>query len=409
MKDVVWERSLSSLATAAADPWHTMLVAGFGEANTIPGYYAVDVTQPDPSKLTTISGSVPSAAPPNAPVFRWQLTTVPPTNYPIFGQHSGTPAIATLFMDPDGTGPRDIGVAILPGGQTGAATTSAGNGSSCKRWANLPANVGKYTDSAPLGGYTARTDVRCWGPTPAATDPVAGRSLVIARIDTGEILRVFTRKQEVTNLYPTGHDPQCRADHLGYNATFDSPIVGAPTIYPSQPGTDTTRIFVGDADGTLWRIDVSDPTPANWTGGLYLDAYNGTVDTNSTTSWSDGQPFGVPPTLSLDPAGNLVIDAATTTTDQFDTSGIYMIYSTTEMVQGTTSPALRANVNWFIASPLTPTGTSPMGLSPGERVSGPMTVFNGTFYFATVRRERERIVVERVQPRRGEDMGCRLR
>ena len=115
----------------AVDPtlWHTMLVAGYGPNNA--GYYAVDVTNPDASTLA--SGTYPPDSPlGSGPHFRWQLTTMPSTNtnYHIFGSHSGTPAITTLFMDPgDGGGTREIGVAILPGGYDGAPTTSAGSGS----------------------------------------------------------------------------------------------------------------------------------------------------------------------------------------------------------------------------------------------------------------------------------------
>jgi type IV pilus assembly protein PilY1 len=383
VKDVVWDRNTASASGISGNPWHTMLVEGFGEEATLPGYFAVDVTQPSPSNLSTISGNPPSDPPPTVPTFRWQLSTVPSGNFPLFGQHSGTPVITTLFMDPgDGNGARDIGVAILPGGQTGTATTSATSGSSCERWADLPQNAGKYTDSAPIGAYTARTAVRCWGSPAVPTTAIPGRDLVIARIDTGEILRVFTRLQEVKNVY--AGDTLLTASRIT-DVPFDSPIVGTPIVYPADVGADTTKIFVGDADGTLWRIDVSDPTPANWTGGLYLDLYNQTADTN-TTAWADGQPFGVNPTLSVNASGQLVMDAATTTTDQFDTTGVYFIYSITEAVQGTLTPALRAQVNWYLGSPLNPsssTTASASGLYPGERVSGPMTVFNGELFFAT--------------------------
>jgi type IV pilus assembly protein PilY1 len=76
----------------------------------------------------------------------------------------------------------------------------------------------------------------------------------------------------------------------------------------------------------------------------------------------------------------VVLEAATGTTQTFDTTGSFFVYSITEKVQG--SPAkLRANVNWWLGPrSMSTTGT---GFDPGERVSGPMTVFNGTLYFAT--------------------------
>ena len=154
-----------------------------------------------------MGGGVPSDPGQSGPVLRWQLTKmapsgVTPTNYPLFAAPTATPAITTLYMDPgDGAGARDIGVAILPGGQNGGPTTSLGSGTSCARVAK------PNGDSAPSVGYTCRAAVRCWGSTtpPKATDPVIGRSVTIVRLDTGEILRVFMRKADVTANYPERH------------------------------------------------------------------------------------------------------------------------------------------------------------------------------------------------------------
>jgi type IV pilus assembly protein PilY1 len=374
-KDVTWDRSLSSIGDGTT--WHTMLVAGFGGTNR--GYYAVDVTNPDPSLLA--SGQVPNNPPPPGPQFRWQLTTMPATNYQIFGQQPGTPAITSLFMDPgDGNGAREIGVAILPGGTDGAPSSS----SACARAA-------KTTDSQPLDGYAYRTSVRCWGSTLAPKDVVNGRSLSVVRIDTGEILQVFTRLADVQQA--TG-DTLLHANRIR-DTPLDSPMTGTPLVYPNLVGSDATRVFVSDADGTIWRFDLSNPDPTQWTGELFLDLYNQTVD-NNATAWKDGQPLEVSPTLALDQTGQLVINAGTGVTDTFDATGIDFVYSITEKAQGTT-PKLRAFVNWYLGSPLiAPTGTPPAPPSPqltvpsggaallqGERVSGPMTVFDGTLYFST--------------------------
>jgi type IV pilus assembly protein PilY1 len=269
-------------------------------------------------------------------------------------------------MDPgDGNGAREIGVAILPGGEDIVPSTQA----SCQRWP-------KVSDSAPLNSYAARTNVRCWSnPTPPATqvysDLVVGRSVSVVRLDTGEILRVFARKSDYT-LYPK--------DTVGLVSRFtdtslDSPMTGTPIIYPAAVGADTTKFFIADADGTVWRFDVSSPNPSNWFGELYLDLYNQTVDLHST-AWNEGQPVQVPMVLSLDPSGNVVLNAASGTTDQYDTSGIEYVYSITEKIAQGTTPKLRAYVNWWMQP-------AAIDNAPGERVSGPMTVFNGTLYFST--------------------------
>jgi type IV pilus assembly protein PilY1 len=357
-KDVVWDRNAT---TTDATVWHTMLVSGYG--GYYPGYYAVDITNPDASGLG--NGSVPADPKPPGPVFMWQLTKLPSSTYQVFGKYSATPTITTLFVDPgDGKGAREIGVALLPGGKDSGPTSPT---TSCAR-------ATKRTDSAPPGDWIARSAVRCWGANQKSADPVNGRALAVVRLDTGEILRVFARAVDVAIT-----DPLSMRQRI-IDTPLDSPMTGTPIPFPVDVGTDATKVFVGDEDGTLWRFDLSNSDPSKWFGELYLDLYNTKVDTN-TTAWNEGQPLQVNPVLSLDTAGNLVLNVATGTTDQYDTNGIDVVYSVTERVQG--SPAkLRAAVNWWMGPNVL--GITGAGvLHAGERVSGPMTVFNGTFYFAT--------------------------
>jgi type IV pilus assembly protein PilY1 len=300
---------------------------------------------------------------------------MPNGNYPIFGAVAGTPAVATLFMDPgDGGGRREIGVAILPGGSDGLPTTTG----SCLRQS-------QSSGASPVDSFPARTNVRCWNASLKQGDPVNGRAVAIVRVDTGEILRVFTRLNDV----PTGDTLRTHGRII--DTPLDSPMTGMPLVYPNDVGSNATKFFVTDADGTMWRFDVSSPDPVNWKGELFVDLYNTTVDSNAT-AWSDGQPASVPATITVDPSGQVVINVATGTTDTFDSTQIDTIYSITEEAQG--SPlALRAHVNWYLVSPLSPPSSPPPApispqpsnpsLLPGERVSGPMTVFDSKLYFAT--------------------------
>jgi type IV pilus assembly protein PilY1 len=356
-KDVVWDRNATSTDPAV---WHTMLVAGYGPS--YPGYYAVDVSNPDATNLG--NGVVPADPAPPGPTFLWQLTKLPSSSFQVFGKYSATPAITTLFVDPgDGKGAREIGVAILPGGRDSNPASVA-----CPR-------ATKATDSAPPTGWAYRSSVRCWGANQKWTDPVNGRALAVVRVDTGEILRVFARAADVPSSDPLGTKQRI------IDTPLDSPMTGTPVPYPVDVGTDATKVFAGDEDGTVWRFDLSNPDPSKWTGELFLDLYNADVDNNNMTSWQEGQPLQVNPVLSLDPAGNLVLNVATGNIDQFDTNGIDLIYSITEQSQG---GKLRAFVNWWLGpSRVTGIPTHSTALAPGERVSGPMTVFNGVFYFAT--------------------------
>lgn len=341
-RDVIFDRTQGQLGGAACNaqscPWHTALVAGFGP--NAKGYYALDVTDPNPNADMT-----------KGPRFLWQLTSMPKyNNQPdreLFGNTSATPAITTVFIQDNGT-THEVGVAILPGGSPGPAQPG-----SCPRAAAAG------NDAAPLVGFSRRDSVRCWASSPSA--PVPGRSVTVVRLDTGEILRVFGRKQDL---------PQALIDANRVGAVetpLDSPMTGVPVVYPNQIGSVAEKFFVGDADGTIWRFDLTSKNPAEWTGELYLDAYN-TTTYSSNTSYMDGQPIQLAPTLSIDTLSRPVLHFATGDQETFTTSGTNFVYSITETPQ---QGKLRANVNWYLK------------FINGERVSGPMTVFDSTLYFAT--------------------------
>jgi type IV pilus assembly protein PilY1 len=347
VKDVVWDRNSSNLTQTTQGLWHTTLVAGFGSKQR--GYYAVDVTNTTPTSV---------ASPPIGPDLRWQLTTIP-GSFQIFGKYSAKPAITTLSMDPDGNGVREIGVAILPGGWDGPPASPT----ACVRATNQA--------STEPSGYAKRPSVRCWGATANTNTGVNGRALTIVRLDTGEVLRVFA---QLADFPKTGTTIDLKRV---VDSPLDSPLTGTPMVYPTDVGAVATKVFISDADGTIWRFDLSNTDPTKWgPPSVFLDLYNQYVDPNTSTSWSLGQPLQVDPVLSLDPAAHLVLNMATGTTDTFDANGQYFVYSVTE--QPNTSGSVNAQVNWILGST-----SKPSSLRAGERVAGPMAVFNGKLYFAT--------------------------
>jgi type IV pilus assembly protein PilY1 len=365
VKDVVWTRTSINASQCASGsttcPWHSMLVAGYGSSQQ--GYYAVDVTND------------------STPTFRWQLTKMPSSNYQIFGKHAATPTITTLTVNLGSPPvPTEVGVAILPGGADGGPTSTT---TACERISAVTGTGGTYSEDS---GYLARSYVNCWGSPAVYGSPVEGRSLSIVRIDTGEILRVFARAADFNS------SDFLLTNNVVKDTQLDSPMTGTAVVYPVDVGASATKIFAGDSDGTVWRFDVSNPDPTKWFGDMFLDLYNPTADaTRGATppgNFADGQPFDVPMVTSLDTSGNLVLNIASgTTTQNFDTTGLQYLYSVSEKPGG--SPfKLRASVNWYWM-PQTPAPSSsfvptpPSLLLPGERVSGPMTVFDGTLYFAT--------------------------
>jgi type IV pilus assembly protein PilY1 len=343
VKDSIYDRTSGGIA---GSNWHSSLVASYGTQGR--GFYALDVTDPDP---TNSAGS--------GPQFLWQLTNMPAETSPVgparqlFGTRSGTPAITTVFIDITSgatTTKHEVGVAILPGGMEGAADSSCG-GANPNRRVRAPADIDIATNLAmPKPGFTPRSEVRCW--------PSSGRSLTIVRLDNGEILRTFVLDK--TKDAPSVLD----AKGLVTNAPIYAPIVGTPLVYPGTVGAVAERVYVGDADGTVLRFDLSSSDPSKWTGAIFFD-------TAYTEAWNGGQPIAVPPVLALDRAGRVVVEVATGDQEQLTSTGTNFVWSLSETLSDETPPRLRATPNWFLK------------FDNGKRVTGPMAIFDGTFYFAT--------------------------
>lgn len=327
IKDVIFERSEAQAiqgAGAGASIWHTVLVASGGAGGGF--YYALDITNPV------------------SPKFLWQVATnaaTPPV--PLFGASTPTPAIATVALSDNGT-IKEVAVAILPGG---SAPLKAG---ACAR------KNTSYPNLKAKGSFAPRSSVRCWGDAGLATGDVGpARSLSIVRLDTGELLMNF---RGTTADGPSGLGTRTKL------VDFDSPITGIPVPYPAQVGSVADRIFVGDSDGTLWRVNLTSTTPTNWSVELAWDAYSMSGD-----SYTTGEPIQTPPILSTDAAGNTIILFSTGDQELFMSTGVKTrVWSLTEKAIGS---AFTRNENWLIP------------FEGGQRVTGPISLFDGTAYFST--------------------------
>ncbi len=416
LKDTVYQRS----AVGSSSDWHTTLVAGFGPGQ--PGYYALDVTDPDvvrhsasdPTPATThkdssyldTANTTPVWPPymgtdtpqvglvPLGPHFLWQLTfqntatDLPPVSSHaapndgssnLFAVNSATPAITTLyFADPDDSAhtKREVGVAILPGGGAAVGATSSG----CARTgAAGAAGVPKVAYATPAGSsFQLASEARQWGTS--CTAPVAGRSLSIVRLDTGEVLRSFIQMNDfTTSLTLMATKPWSKNSLTGYQiagrateADFDSPISGTPVAYPSDIGSIAQRIFVSDQDGVVWRLDVSDTNPDNWFVEPFFDGFNATVNSgtdNDAWALQRSPVAGGALNVTTGRDGDLVLNFGTGNIDAIGITQLpNFVYSVSERPS---SGKLIASVNWY------------MPLNAGEMITGPATVFDGTYYYAT--------------------------
>lgn len=385
VKDVVWQRTQGGTTAVWQAAWHTMLVAGYGAGAR--GYYALDITDPrsgtNYNAVSTFSSFPPFAS---GPHFQWQIASVNPPGGPynnseLFGTTSATPAIATVYADPitAGASPSEIGVAILPGGSNGSPYP----GLPCNR--DLVASPGTYNpvttydNHDPLFPY--RQQVRRWAKNcNGAGSGVPGRSVTVVRIDTGDILAVFAR--------PTTSSPDIPSNLKAVKAIatpFDSPMTGTPVVYPSDVGAIAQQVFIGDADGTMWRIDLTNTNPAQWRAALFFDSYNSTADiynlTNTNHAAYDSEAIVVTPITTIDSQGNLTLQYAT---------GDQSTYSASYTIPGQPTVSLE-EIN-FVYSLRVGTSNSGTPVSQvnwywpfryGERVTGPMAVFDNVFYFAS--------------------------
>ena len=378
VKDVVFKRTKTQVGSDV--PWHTALVAGLGKD----GYFALDVTADGQipndgayQRVTTFTTSaldtVLRPAPPSKPVgphFLWQLSSTQANNsgdkgkkkghknkkgddlYAIFGDKTSTPAITTVVI-----GNVEVGVAILPGG----IDTTIPSGPSCTRRTSPLYNFPLAKDQV----MNPRSTVRGWAAN--CNGVVAGRSVTVVRLDTGEIIKHFARDLAGDNDVPKRiHDKG-----VVINSPFDAPITGTPVVLPAEVGALAQKVFVGDADGTLYRLSLSDPNPNNWRAELFLDTRGVAF---SAADFVGDKPIVVPPVISLSETGNLVIGVANGDQEDFGTkpaNDSNMLWSVTEIPTTVAGQPARPSLNWF------------MKFTSGERVTGPMAVFDKTLHFAT--------------------------
>lgn len=318
--------------------WRTVLLQSFGGSTA--GFYALDITEPD------------------EPIFLWQLLTDEDGGN-LFGARGATPLITTLNIEGD-----EVAVAVLPGGYGSPAVGS------CSR-----ADVA----SPSIPGFTPRSQVRCYNldknndgeSTGDDTTYIGARSLTVVRLDSGEIIRSFRRsEEEAPSLKNATGGYAGMSTGLVTRTSLDSPITGTPVGYPAGPGAISDRIFVGDQDGTLWKVNVASDDPDDWSMTLFFDAYAKHPGTPVAAAQA-GHPLITAPVLSVDDLGQVTV--AFSTGDQ-DLSGgpsdINYLWSLRETVS-TDGSAFEPSVNWY--EPYT----------NGKRVLGPMVMLGGVLYFAT--------------------------
>jgi type IV pilus assembly protein PilY1 len=353
-RDVVFERKREDSINGAGsfNDWRSVLVTGLGPSRG--GYFAMDVTTPEFKPPDS-----------NGPTMLWQITSDGSGN-PLFGA-SVSPVITTIFVrTPNMPEAREVAVAILPGGTSAPPANST------------PVNRAQAGGGTADGKWAFRPKVRSY----SEDDP--SRSLTIVRLDTGEVIRRFHRCKS-NNAPPRPYSAALVSRSTCTN--FDSPITSVPLPFPNGTGQSSTRVFVGDQDGALWRVDLSNPDPTQWKVDPFFDAYSPYPNDPNI-----GQPILSQPVASLDPLGNLVVAFATGDQDRFNgTLGMRNVLWSVSEVPDLVAGKVGSRANWHLGLgnnetvSASPAGSANSDWANGIRVAGPLSLFGGAVYFSTYR------------------------
>ncbi|MBN1772598.1 MAG: hypothetical protein JXB32_15115 [Deltaproteobacteria bacterium] len=318
--------------TASSDQWRTVLVGGYRQGGR--GYYALDITDPaTPKLLWEINHTTDDDSTP--------LVT---NDYEDLWLTYATPFVGTAFtVNHDLSGGPQLGelaVAIFPGG---------------------------FNPTAPVTSNTG---------------------LYVVSLNTGRLVQQLMPRYP--SSYACGASPDCEA-----RPECCAQLVTSPVGYGAVPGMVTTRVFVGDDRGRIWRADLAATDPDDWS----LDLFYPHPDPPSgepTPAYRIASDVKFPPALALNKQNELVVIYGTGDVD--DTGRLdenYMV-SVTERIEydSTASRYIgRAYHNWTLC-PLTDSSTACLdldsitdvedrALTPGEKLTGVPIVFDQVAYFST--------------------------
>ena len=306
--------------------WRTVLFLSFRNGGN--GIVALDITNPC------------------KPEFLWQFTD------DNLGDTYGQPTAAQIFLEDSQPTPRGNGggpVVFSPGQSHGVIIVPGGQGVQGAGFCTIPSGPqlpeGMETAAVAPSSITPRADRRCWrGTTTVPPATQHGRVLYFIDLITGSVIR-----------------------ELG-EETFPAPLNGAVSVFRGDTGTVGSVAYTVDADGVLWRIDMSSPDPDDWDALALHDLYYGEAA-------DAAEPTYYPPALTINPASEVVILVGTGNVDVLDdASAINRVVSITEKLTYDADgfvDTLEGRLNWEEE------------LLLGEQMTGPIELFGGQVFFGT--------------------------
>ncbi len=201
---------------------------------------------------------------------------------------------------------------------------------------------------------------------PTTTNPVAGNRFYSVRLDNGTIIRNVTITGNVNTASLSG-------TRAGYRYTdIRAAVPGSPSAVDKDSNGYLNFVYVGDLDGRLYRMDVTQANPSNWSlTAIYTDWLYYPIITKPAV-WMDPLSGSTDPHIYFGTGGH-------------DTAPADRTYSFVELVD---DGAGVATVGWYIGDPLVLGaigGTDVGDLDAGDKVWADPVIADYIVYFSTLR------------------------
>ncbi|MEC9071337.1 MAG: PilC/PilY family type IV pilus protein, partial [Myxococcota bacterium] len=213
--------------------------------------------------------------------------------------------------------------------------------------------------TAQIGGAEVAIAVLGGGASPDdASNPEAGRVVYVVRLDDGS--KIAELSNDRGNVVSMADKP----------AKIIQPITGNPAVFSNAPGVVSTRAFVGDAGGRLWRLDMSDNDPNDWKLQLFHDPY----DQGPMATSNDTERIGVlgTPAIALaNSSGHVAVLFGTGSLDFVSQGSVTRsgVISVSEVTSAT--GVVSSELNWTEV------------LESNQRLTGAPIVYAETAYFGS--------------------------
>jgi len=199
------------------------------------------------------------------------------------------------------------------------------------------------------------------GFNPATREGSTGLYVVTA--DEGILLKEL--RPEFPDDLGCGASPDCNV-----HPECCAQLVTSPVGFAATAGYLTSRVFVGDDRGRIWRADLSSKDTDDW----HLDLFYPVQKDKDSAPYTTGEPVESPIGLAMNENGELVVIFGTGNVDDLTGMGQNYIFSLTEKIEydgGSGTYTGKPHFNWLIE------------LDEGEKLLGQPVVFNKIAYFTT--------------------------